>query len=167
MLVSRMTVTLKLKQKNVESNLPIPYQFFKTESEYYFYTENGIKYTAYFNRQYGIESCPVFEFGFSKNNVQKSKLDLRVRETIKHILLDFWNNYDNVILFVCDSSDGRSAARMRLFNKWYCELNTDNNIIKIDFAVEEILASLLSKRENCLLPFAEEELKQLFSLMQE
>ena len=102
-----------------------------------------------------------------KNYSKKYGVDLRVRETIKHILLDFWNNYDNVILFVCDSSDGRSAARMRLFNKWYYELNTDNSIIKIDFAVEEILASLLSKRDNCLLPFAEDELKQLFSLMQQ
>lgn len=114
-----------------------------------------------------LNRVPSLSLAFQKNNAQKYGLDLRVRETIKHILLDFWNNYDNVILFVCDSSDGRSAARMRLFNKWYYELNTDNNIIKIDFAVEEILASLLSKKDNCLLSFAEEELKQLFSLMQE
>ena len=158
---------LKLKQKNVELNSQIPYQFYKTDSEYYFFTDTGIKYIAYFNRQYGIESCPVFEFGFSTSNTVKAGTDLRIRETIKAILLDFWKNYDNVILFVCDSSDRRSAARMKLFNKWYLELNTNDDIVKIDFAVEEILASILSKTDNYLLPFVEDEIKQLFRLMQE
>lgn len=93
-------------------------------------------------------------------------MDPRIRNTILSIISDFWDDYEEVILFVCDSSDGRSESRMRLFHYWYKTLNNDNNVTKIDYSVEQIKAAILAKKDNCLLNLAQKEIQELFVLMQ-
>lgn len=93
-------------------------------------------------------------------------MDPKVRNTILNIISDFWEDYDEVILFVCDSSDGRSESRMRLFHYWYKILNIDKDVVKIDFSVDEIRAAILAKKDNCLLELAQKEIQELFVLMQ-
>ena len=93
-------------------------------------------------------------------------MDLRIRNTILSIISDFWDDYEEVILFVCDSSDGRSESRMRLFHYWYKILNSDNNVTKIDYSVEQIKAAILAKKDNSLLNLAQKEIQELFVLMQ-
>ena len=92
-------------------------------------------------------------------------MDLRIRDTIANIIYDFWSDYDDVILFVCDSSDGRAQNRMRLFDYWYRSLNFDKDVVKIDFSVNDINAAILAKKDNCLLSIAEKEIRELFDLM--
>lgn len=141
-----------------------PYPLINHNRKYHFITANGTEYTAQFERV-PIESCIVYHFVFAKSkNGVKSK-DLRIRDTIANIIYDFWGDYDDVILFVCDSSDGRAQHRMRLFDNWYRTLNIDENVVKIDFSVNDINAAILAKKDNCLLPLAEKEIRELFDLM--
>lgn len=94
-------------------------------------------------------------------------MDPKIRNTIVNVISDFWEDYDEVILFVCDSSDGRSESRMRLFHYWYRILNIDKDVTKIDFSVDQINAAILAKKDNCLLDLAQKEIQELFKLMQE
>ncbi len=94
-------------------------------------------------------------------------MDPKIRNTIVNVISDFWEDYDEVILFVCDSSDGRSESRMRLFHYWYRILNIDKDVTKIDFSVDQINAAILAKKDNCLLYLAQKEIQELFKLMQE
>ena len=135
------------------------------DGEYRFVTDKGVEYIAYFNRV-PIESCVVYNFVFAKSTVGRYGMDPRIRNTILGIISDFWDDYEEVILFVCDSSDGRSECRMRLFHYWYKILNNDNNVTKIDYSVEQIRAAILAKKDNCLLPLAQKEIQELFVLMQ-
>lgn len=135
------------------------------DGEYRFVTDNGVEYIAYFNKV-PIESCVVYNFVFAKSTVGRYGMDPRIRNTILSIISDFWDDYEEVILFVCDSSDGRSECRMRLFHYWYKILNNDNNVTKIDYSVEQIRAAILAKKDNCLLPLAQKEIQELFVLMQ-
>ena len=135
------------------------------DGEYRFVTDNGIEYLAYFNRV-PIDSCVVYNFVFAKSTAGRYGMDPRIRNTILNIISDFWNDYEEVILFVCDSSDGRSECRMRLFHYWYKILNNDNNVTKIDYSVEQIKAAILAKKDNCLLDLAQKEIQELFVLMQ-
>ena len=128
-------------------------------------TDKGVEYIAYFNKV-PIESCVVYNFVFAKSTVGRYGMDTRIRNTILSIISDFWDDYEEVILFVCDSSDGRSECRMRLFHYWYKILNNDNNVTKIDYSVEQIRAAILAKKDNCLLPLAQKEIQELFVLMQ-
>ena len=45
--------------------------------------------------------------------------DLLTAPTIRAILYDFFRNKDQVIIFICDSSDGRQKARARKFTGWF------------------------------------------------
>lgn len=135
------------------------------DGEYRYVTDKGVEYIAYFNKV-PIESCVVYNFVFAKSTVGRYGMDPRIRNPILSIISDFWDDYEEVILFVCDSSDGRSECRMRLFHYWYKILNNDNIVTKIDYSVEQIRAAILAKKDNCLLPLAQKEIQELFVLMQ-
>ena len=135
------------------------------DGQYRFVTDKGIEYIAYFNRV-PIESCVVYNFVFGKSTAGRYGMDPKIRNTILGIISDFWEDYEKVLLFVCDSSDGRSESRMRLFQYWYKILNIDNNVVKIDFSVDEIKAAILAKKDNCFLDLAQKEIHGLFVLMQ-
>ena len=142
-----------------------PYPFTKTHNrEYHFTTKNRTEYAAYFNKV-PVESGAVYNFVFAISHSGAKRFDLRIRDTIVCIIFDFWEDYDNVTLFVCDSSDGRARNRMRLFNYWYKLLNCDGDVVKIDFLFKEINAAILAKKDNCLLELVENEISELFDLM--
>lgn len=142
------------------------YQYTKNiDGEYRFLTDKGIEYIAYFNRV-PIESCIVYNFVFAKSTVGRFVMDSKIRNTIFSIISDFWEDYEEVILFVCDSSDGRSEIRMRLFDYWYRLLKNDNNVTKIDFLLDKIKVSIIAKEDNPLLDLAKKEIQELFVLMQ-
>lgn len=142
-----------------------PYQLvIDRNGNYCFITENGTEYTAYFTKV-PVDSCIVYNFVFAKSKSSGKGMDLRIRDTIANIIYDFWSDYDDVILFVCDSSDGRAQNRMRLFDYWYRSLNFDKDVVKIDFSVNDINAAILAKKDNCLLSIAEKEIRELFDLM--
>lgn len=142
-----------------------PYPFvIDNDGNYRFITENVSEYIAYFNRV-PVDSCVVNHFVFAQSKVGVKKLDLRIRDTIANIIYDFWGDYDDVILFVCDSSDGRAQHRMRLFDYWYRTINFDDDVVKINFSFNDINVAILAKKDNCLLPMAEKEIRELFDLM--
>ena len=150
---------MELKSQNL-------YSYTKsTDGEYRFVTDRGLEYLAYFNRV-PVESCVVYNFVFGKSTTRRCGMDPKIRNTILDIISDFWEDYDEAILFVCDSSDGRSECRMRLFQYWYNILNIDKDVVKIDYSVDEIKAALLAKKDNCLLDLARKEIHELFVLMQ-
>lgn len=142
------------------------YQYTKNiDGEYRFLTDKGIEYIAYFNRV-PIESCIVYNFVFAKSTVGRFGMGSKIRNTIFSIISDFWEDYEEVILFVCDSSDGRSEIRMRLFDYWYRLLKNDNNVTKIVFLLDKIKVSIIAKEDNPLLDLAKKEIQELFVLMQ-
>ena len=58
----------------------------------------------------------VYNFVFAKSTPGRYGMDPRIRNTILSIISDFWDDYEEVILFVCDSSDGRSECRRISFS---------------------------------------------------
>ena len=45
--------------------------------------------------------------------------DDRTAPTIRAIFYDFFTQYERVVIFICDSADGRHEARARKFTSWY------------------------------------------------
>ena len=91
---------------------------------------------------------------------------MRVRATIKAVLVDFWTNNTEAILFVCDSLDNRAKARMVLFDRWFRELNSGYGVVKFDFPASlGVYASLLSYSSNPNLIAVIKELQELYMAM--
>ncbi len=45
--------------------------------------------------------------------------DARTEPTVRAIFYDFFTLYERVVIFICDSADGRHEARARKFTSWY------------------------------------------------
>lgn len=116
-----------------------PYEHFSRNLNYTFTTSSGIEYYVYFTETSGyFEHVPeinddIVTFGFhpltddsegffydpATGIKRKSRIDLRVSDTIASIIHDFLFTYPyKCPSFLCDDTDGREKCRQKLFRKW-------------------------------------------------
>lgn len=85
--------------------------------------------------------------------------DKRTEPTIRDIFYDFFRAKEHVIIYICDSSDGRQEARMRKFTNWYYK-NIAVDLFKMDARLPDgerftLLSGILSKRNPHFSQFVE------------
>ena len=120
-----------------------------SSGSYHFCTENGIIYICGFRNRtrdlspvLGIYDIEVWEFYFYcySTDEQKSihkKFDKKVSTTIPYLLLIFLAIELRVVVYACDSSDGRHKVRHKLFTNWFNNLAEQKNYIRIPIALEQ------------------------------
>lgn len=132
------------------------------DNNFYFITDNYIVYEIEFKpSNYLFESIePIatetFELSisiYSKPPFQKSEFDPITGQTIFLIFEDFYNrNHLTVTVHICDTSDGREFARMRKFNYWFEQFNTEiyfkSDIILFSKDGESAPTSIILRRDN-------------------
>lgn len=64
-----------------------------------------------------------------KGNKRKSE-DLKIRATIISILQEVMSNRCHSVVYICDNSDGRAECRELLFDKYFEEIEEENDIDK-------------------------------------
>ncbi len=122
------------------------YFFGGVSNSYGFATDNQISYEVKFKpSDYLFEgSLPfavtAFEFAIeieeNPDNISPP-LDPKIPHTVAAIFRDFFtNNDEQVIVYICDSSDARQAVRRRKFNQWV-EAFKGNEYLKIDAEIVE------------------------------
>ena len=122
-----------------------PYDFLKNgDSTYYFETDNGLKYKAYFI-EFSSSFYKLFSFSFDKEE-GFGAYDPRVKDTIVSVLRDFFDVENHVLGYTCDVTDGREMARKRLFDRWF-EQENDGSLRKIDFQTDNIFVSLIVNKD--------------------
>ena len=123
------------------ANQSEPYEFEFAGGEqnaYLFTTDIGIKYeikfvpsSDYFNAYMDVDA-EVFEMVISiADNPAGGRLpsDERVAPTIFVIFEDFFLAQRHVIVFICDSTDGRGKARHRKFGHWFYNENVKTDVM--------------------------------------
>jgi len=155
---------------NEELNLPTPYKVFKvscdSEPIYQFTTQNGTVYDVVFisceNYFPDSEVCNgrvfMLNFDISKEVVAKRAYDSNIEITIAGIIISFFESAENVMLFVCDSTDSKQRNRKITFNKWYNNHKEKLKIVKIDFS-KPYYISIIFREDNRFLPELHELLK--------
>jgi Family of unknown function (DUF6169) len=140
-----------------------PYQIQKIdEFTYGFITSKGIEYycsflsyAAYFSNQPDI--APYF-FSFNLElKDRKAKLpagtDNQIADSVITIVGDFLASKSNTVVYVCDNSDGKEAARSKKFLSWFAYYDhPSSKIVKVtsNFTVGglSIYSSLLIHKSN-------------------
>ncbi|GAB4032472.1 DUF6169 family protein [Spirosoma gilvum] len=79
--------------------------------------------------------------------------------TILAIFYDFFRSLEHVIIYICDSSDGREKARFRKFTSWFSN-NTATDLFKMDAWLPDgdrhtILSGILSRKNPYFSQFVE------------
>ena len=133
-----------------------PYKYTISEGRYFFITESGIEYFAYFLdlSDYGPD---LYTFSFERvdpsgqDGTQRPTPGKDVLDTICKILSDFFQKKTNAMLFVCDSTDGRAEGRRRLFSRKFESVN-DGSYVKIDrngtTEYYSVYSSIIFRKDN-------------------
>ena len=84
-----------------------------------FFTDYGVQYIAGFDKDdITMPVTETYQFSIINFNNKKSPRDPKVRETIIAIVENFFVENQEVMLYICETGDGRQSMRNRLFEYW-------------------------------------------------
>ena len=143
---------------------PTPYRFLLDEDElntfafetiYQLTYEVRFKHTGYIFADYPEIESNTFELIIrlvANHTGKRTPPDPRIAPTIATIFKTFLARNERIIVYICDSSDLRQAARARKFDGWFKQYE-EANFLKIDRNILEpsgklYLTSLIIRRDN-------------------
>ena len=109
---------MKLAVANI--NAVAPYEVTMTpQGALRFVTDLSQNYRISFVDDRALGGCTTFQFVIERMEQQRTPHDPKVELTIMAILNEFFASHQNVLIYFCDTSDGREAKRNRLFLAWF------------------------------------------------
>ncbi len=97
-----------------------PYELILSENDFTFQTDLGIHYSVSFNKEdIVLGGCDTYQIIIRKIEEVRSRHDPKVEATILAIIDEFFRSNLEVLLYMCDTSDGREESRNRLFFNWF------------------------------------------------
>lgn len=142
-----------------------PFELFKNRDSfaYLFITDERViyevqfKYSPYIFEGFEDVANKLYEFVLLPVEGKTSdKLpDKLIAPTVAIIIKDFLQKQENIVIYICDSSDGKEATRSRKFNQWF-EFFSNVSFIKFDVQLADsksnatIYMSMILKNENPL-----------------
>lgn len=103
-------------------NLVAPYTVWGAEEQFYFFkTEYDAIYKVGFMDDYAIWDSGAYQFLIINENNTPSPNDSKLKATIFCILEAFFAVNPDILLYLCETGDGKQAMRNRLFARWFEE----------------------------------------------
>lgn len=68
---------------------------------------------------YSIWPTGAYQFTITNQSHQPSPLDKKLRETILLLIEAFFAANPDILLYICETGDGKQAFRSRLFIRWF------------------------------------------------
>ena len=97
-----------------------PYELILSGDSFMFQTDLGIHYSISFMKEdISFAGCDTYQFIIRKIEEKKSQHDTKVEMTILAIINEFFRSNTEIMLYMCDTSDGREEIRNRLFLSWF------------------------------------------------
>lgn len=88
-----------------------PYELMLSGEEFVFQTDFGIRYSVSFNKEdIVLGGCATYQIIIRKVEEIKSRHDPKVEATILAIINEFFHSNLEVMLYLCDTSDGREES---------------------------------------------------------
>ena len=135
--------------------------------DYSFVNRDGINYHLYFTPISSIypDLVNTYSFSIEREGTNPHPLDLRIAATVVEVLRRFFQNVENAMIMVCDSSDGKQHQRRNLFDRWF-HLYNDGTLTAINAEVGEgdyeLLLSIYFKKNN---PYKQQLIKAFGDLL--
>lgn len=112
------------------------YDVTENENGYQFATTAGVDYFLTFFSYPTVSdflSTNVYMFNIERSPIVNTsgQDDVKVRNTIIHVLELFFQEHEDALITICDVVDGKQFARKRLFDSWYQKFN-NNRLIKLE-----------------------------------
>ena len=121
----------RLSIENIRCTAPCPVEQ-ASESMFVFHTKANVLYSVSFKEDMEIAGLQTYQFIIERIS-DKQGYDTEVKDTIVAIVREFFSQNNEILLYICDTQDGREAARNRLFLKWFKE-SDDEGLYEIKAA---------------------------------
>ena len=109
---------IQLSIDNINARTPYKVSY-APNGDFVFATSLGIHYLISFEDEQPLGDCDTYQFVIQKLDKQHSPHDPNVEDTILVIIDEFFAKHLDILLYMCDDSDGREANRNRLFLAWF------------------------------------------------
>lgn len=124
------------------------------DGDYVFQTAKGVIYGVGFIENEPLGGCETYQLSISNQNKVHASYDPDVKNTTLIIVEEFFAENLDGLLYLCDTSDSREAARNRLFLRWFEKYaEPDRFTIKTASALVEgqgIYAAIIVENRNPL-----------------
>ena len=112
-------------------NAIAPYKVWGTtrNNEFNFITESGVLYGVGFTEEMEIAGIQTYQFSFARLNANHSGFDEKIKNTLISIIGEFFFANNEIMIYICDTSDCREASRSKLFVGWFKEYDNNNRFI--------------------------------------
>ncbi len=146
----------------------LPYEYRKIdELNYEFVNKHGIKYHLFFMPVFELypDLLNTYSFSIEREGTNPHPIDLRIAATVVDVLRRFFQNVENAMIMVCDSTDGKQQKRRNLFDRWFHFYN-DGTLMTINAEVGEgdyeLILSIYFKKNN---PYKQQLIKAFGDLL--
>lgn len=109
---------LKLSIENINSHSPYRIQL-SGDGLFYFVTDEAQIYEVGFVEDHMITIDNAYQLFLIPKSGQNEYKDTKIQHTITAIIEEFFRFNDVLLDYICDTKDGRQAARSRLFTQWF------------------------------------------------
>ena len=101
-------------------NLRAPYKVEQVDDNIFlFETKQGIVYNVGFVPDTSFMDEGLYQFFLINTSSKTLRADKDVFETVRVIIEEFFSQKEQVMLYICDTTDKRQAYRDRLFRIWF------------------------------------------------
>lgn len=121
-----------------------------------FITDSGIVYMVGFIAETNMDIPNAYQlFITPKGRAKHVGTDVKVGQTIAEIVKSFFRTSNNVLVYICDTSDKMQAARNRKFKIWFHQYAGLEDYVLVsetmDVAEDEYFAAMIMRKShlNC------------------
>ena len=121
--------------------------FINRLTPYKVWTENGRDYIIETNRgnifiigfmdDYSIWPTGAYQFTINNQSHRPSPNDQKLRETILLLIEAFFMANPDILLYICETGDGKQAFRSRLFIRWFSTYSRRDDYVLQTAEVQE------------------------------
>lgn len=105
-------------------NTNAPYSVWNVGEYYFFRTKYGALYKIGFMPDDTIWDENAYQFLIVNENNTTSPNDAHLKETVFCIIEGFFKANPSILLYLCETGDGKQASRNRLFIRWFKEYSS-------------------------------------------
>lgn len=115
-----------------------PYEVFEYEENVVcFFTDDGSEYLIGFIEETNIGFENAYQLFITRRKNGHSKgADEKIGRTVSAVVSSFFRNNLRILIYICDTSDKRQAARDRKFKSWYHQYASFNDLKMISEVIE-------------------------------
>ncbi|MBR1468547.1 MAG: hypothetical protein IJ605_00300 [Prevotella sp.] len=142
---------LQLSIESINSRAPYNIQL-SDDGSFCFTTDEAQTYEIGFVEDHMMAIENAYQFFLMPKSDANEQKDEKMQQTVTAIIEEFFSANDVLLDYICDTKDGRQAARNRLFQQWFNQYPKRHlftlRTMKVEFDGVTYYASAIIRNDN-------------------